>query len=444
VNSSTRARVGLSAGLIVFIPAVAGLTINGPDTPKPDPAKAELTINVDSASFFGDAAAHERYIIVKAPGIPPSGPTRLVSTSGANVAEVSGQQKCPANSPTFDTGLANPKPWCLKIAGPHAGSEVKGILEGTAHVTLTLRNRHRFLFVPLLVTIAGFLAGAFALLWPPFLTAINRKSELDRLLRANERAPAQAQIADLRDWVGRKRLANATDADLLPLVSTLVREGPSRAQRFRQDLRDQIASVALPATQPVVAAAEIESASTTNKVSDFWSDDDKPTVHPAEKYNNALTQLLLIEGRIESSASRIAALDDTNKAAMTPSLQAASAFFRRADLSELDELEKQVGALQQKIDEVAGQLAVAAAGAPAAASVSLLDVPRVSPGVARLLTYVTTAIIAALGILALFASVYAATPTFGSAGDYYKLFAAAVASSAVASAVSVLNWRSAS
>lgn len=135
MDPSPPIRLGLSAGLILLVPAVAGLTIKGPETPKPSPGKAALTINVDSEDSFGDGAGARRHIALRAVGQPPDSSTRLVSSSGRNVATVekAADARCSSGTSSYDTGLAGKETtWCLSVTSPHAGSEVIGVLKGSA------------------------------------------------------------------------------------------------------------------------------------------------------------------------------------------------------------------------------------------------------------------------------------------------------------------------
>lgn len=458
------ARAGTVVVLAALVPVIVGGVAGQPkaaEVPKAaaaakaaeaKAAEAKVTVDMAAGSVFGDGGQGAvRHLQLTAAGPPPTGRVQLVDGHGRNVTTVTPVDSTNCKGATSrSTGLTEDgmaTPWCLEVAGLRAGSEATGVLEtAKSKVTLTAALRHRRLLGPLLAALLGFAAGIGALYVVPLVLGISRRSEVDSLLDENENRPPPQCIAHLREWVKRqKELKAQDDAALLPIVQRVMRYGPDLARSARQELRLALVATTVPVDQPVRQAAALQANRNDHDIKDFFDDERLHPDHPAGKAKVALEKTQTLQAEIDYAAGRIQRIEPSAPAALVRELDAVRAFFSRAREDQLDDLKGEIDKLQLAVDRepgAAGRSKAAGAG-PAAPDVEAWALPTLSRREAEVLRAGVIVIGGLLALVALNYSVYVPATTFGTAGDYYKLAAAAAGSGAVASIAPLLQWRSA-
>lgn len=460
MNSSIGSQIAVSLVAVIGVPVLVGQVAAAP-AEAPAPAKSALTVQLTGAEqTSGDSGR----ILVQASGLPPGAASSLNSTDGLQTTEASATAKSAAGTECdglpahHATSAPGGEPWCVSLRGIPGGSSVAGTLGGAkTELTLTVNRRVDFFWIPLLIVVAGLIAGGLIVLVPKLLRGATRKALLENQLDENDVAPDQDRIEDLRDWVKDQRDKKKTDDELLPTVADMVRRGPRLAEEARAELSRRLSASNLPPGQAARAAAIIE-ASRAMRCADFIDADGKPTTHPARLLAGVITQLESLKPVLEALGKKIDDLPESKRAKASEALKAAQARFETAEKPE------HVTKLQDLIDETRQAIA-AAGGVPSSAFFAMAGPAKAmlgttigslilglgpaaeKRGLGSLLKRFAVPLLGTAGVLIVTAvwavltiklTVYDAKPAFGS-GDYLSLLVAAVGSGAAGSILGIVS-----
>lgn len=359
-------------------------------------------------------------------------------------------------------------------------------MEQTTNLKLTLALRDHFFFVPLAVTtFALLLAVVAAGLGPDYVGLWTRSRAVDKELDQNETALDNHRpdgIVGLdREWVNATTLDRSGNT-LLRTIRDVRRHGPIRAgearARLKRRLEDEKLEESLPPERPLWRAASAEANRSENRITDFLDGTAEPVTHPADDMIATLNRFVALGARLDKlddHIKRTSGIEEDRKKLLRARLEEVQRFLAVAgdetSISDVDALADQV---QGQVIEAAEPLAprptaalVAEMGGEQAAILPSRHLPAAAPLLAnRALTgprapartirtgrwwpSFTEDLAIALAFLALMAvaaisvaaSDYFPTATFGSTGDYFALFAAALGTASASGILtSLFLWK---
>lgn len=457
----TGQQAAISLIAVIAAPVLVGQAAQAPVAEAPALAKSALTVQLDSTEQVSGSLGR---ILIHAAGPPPTESSLLTSESGLTTVKAEAGGGCKGLPVHQASQSPGGNPWCVRLDGISEGSSASGTLSGEkAEVTLKVNRSMDFWGTPVLVILAGLLAGGLVVLVPKWLRRSTREALLENLLEANHAAPEERRIGGLEEWVQKQRDAKKSDDEILPVAKDLVKRGPEIASRARAELRRAVALSVLPRSHPALVAARNELERRGYEVADFF-DEEKRLIHPASKLAEVLTQLAAQALRLSELREEIEQLDAGQQAEPKKLLTAAEGRFDivtsdagLAKLLELvDELEQAIASARRRPIPLSRRLAVLAAEQPSALEgdaglIAPLTSAPARPGALKLasrfakpilVTIAVILVIVAWAGLTMKLAVYDPKPAFGSTADCLALLVAAVGSGAagtILTTVSVWN-----
>jgi hypothetical protein len=450
--------VPAAVGVLVFVPLLVSETTKEAEPPPAREATVALALDTKSPTLVHLAANG---------AAPKTGkPFKLRDKTGLNTATVKAAEaaKCsdtPKRSTAAEGGTAETA-WCLQLSDIATGKELSGTIKGAAAGTgestalaMTVTRRDAFWGAPLAIMVLGLLAGVVATLAPRFKKGVQHL-RLARLLSQNRKAAAGTQIEGLDGWV-RDRLEEHTAVeDVAGIASGLVHEGPGRAQEARDELAGALEAspLANPDKTQFIPAARAIASEEKLLWSDFITPEGKPKEHPAETWTAALGQMEAHQKELDRQKARIAALPESSRA--TPEKRLREAEFEFAAIDRADgvaRMDEPLDALNEAIRSAGARAAVprtagaeheepAVRGLVPPKAVEALRGAALPAALSVLAVFLVllAALVAALAVVPVYFTGYDANPTFDSFKDYFTLGAAALASGAAGSALTVLGY----
>lgn len=459
--------LGVPAAAIVLV-ALPSL-VAAPGEPAPPAKEAALTVNLEGEQ---GESGHPYEFAVSAEGRRPAEPAVLRDASGLHTATVAAARGCQGPARVgFPGGGAR---WCLRLEDVARGHELTGAVTGGGAVgerklSLTVNRRDSFLWLPLLTMLAGFLAGAFAVLYKAAMREPIRSTVLGRRLRENRRASRGKRIAGLTAFVRDRLAAGDSVDDLIPKVANLLDNGPGLAKAVRQALGEKVeADRAELSAFAVWRAAAREAARTGHEVGDFLAEDGSRKQHPAAELNGLLEQMGEVVGRLRSLRGKVAALAEENRTEPAEALARAELVAKQAatapeaarlgelldaarDAVEMAQAKEATKKLrpQRLVAPTRGREPEAVAGEPTLpppADAAELGGGKLGSTELKAIALTAVAVVAvlAIAVATVKQSTYDPRLTFGSAADYVSLFLAALGSAAAGSVLVLLGFWSSS
>jgi hypothetical protein len=456
--------VGIPVALFVIV-AVPVLVAQQNDQPAP-PTEAKLTVRLS-----GDQGGkgHPFHIRVRAAGKQPFTPSKLVDSTGLKTASVVGDapNSC-LNAEIRDVGNGH-KLWCLKLSDVAEGAELSGVASGPGtKLTLTVTRRHSFVWLPLLVLIAGLIVAVVGALAPKGLRRFVRRVALARLLESNRSASADQAISGLDAWVATQLARGSDPSSVFSTIDPVVRQGPDQARSARQSLSNSLAGDPLGARHPFAVAALAEAVRTDHRAEDFLQATGKLRAeHPANEWLAGLDKMKKNLRELNAGEQTIVGkIQPGCRSAATRALNTVRVTFTRIMArDEVSDLDGPLDTLSKTIDETLADPACRlsdeeiegtswwegipdleqARGVPATTQPLELEAPGgVQTGAMLAVVLTIGACLAVVGFAGLTVeqAAYNDKPTFASFHDYFTLFSAALASGAAAAVISLLAyWR---
>lgn len=450
-------RVAFVASLFSILVLPVLVAIGTPEEEKPAPQEAELTIHAirPNSWGFGDFSTD---LQVLAPGDGPTEGSRLPSGDGETIAEAAIDETCAG--PTYDAGLKDQTRWCLSISGLQPGHTHTGEIEGGGTtLTLTIGARYSYWGWPIALTSIGFLVAFAAALWPKTLRNMIKSSLLSREIAHTESAGAD-EVVGLRDWVAGRLIAGDTSEALLPVVASVVRDGPRNARDAREKLRTALDESPIDPGHPFHRRASEVADDPTLRAKDFLEPDEAKLKAelPADEWRSALESLVQRHSELQELAGEIERLVPGCKQEAAGALEQAEREFQTVFKSaDFPRLEGQLNYLHNTImPPLRAQpdcwipLPRGAAAAPPASvggrGRAIVPTPLGLVATWRSLIGAGFAFFATLVLVAAFAYVsvafanYLSKPEFGTAADFWELFAAAVGATLAATVLSFVAY----
>jgi hypothetical protein len=461
-----------AAALLVGVPLVLTQTVSqpapvvisvstSPQTAQSEPKAATLKVRLKGSS----GGPHPAFIGLRANGQAPEIKTVLVDETGSNSATVErakDAKNCAAPRPRA-TGVGTDV-WCLVANSVEAGHELTGTVSGTGtKLALTIDRKNEFWWGwPLVVLVAGLIVAALVTLWPPRLKALVQRLQLDRLV-------AGAPIIGLGEWINDQRAQGVSEEALLQEIAPVVSQGPAKANKARDQLKQELAQAKdLPDSQ-YKKEAENEAARTDHSVSDFFQADGKPRAsHPAAEYSPGIKKMRSyfqdLEALRQDVGTRLLAACQVEPLLRIHEAQVALELVKtNEDLNELDARltaaraayvtamsREECLAVPEDAAWVEEEFALGFGTQWHFSPALLLDEPapfeysdvtlRVMTVIAWALTAVTCFSVLFFAGATVYYAAYAPNNTFATRADYFKLFSAALASGAAATVLALLAY----
>lgn len=445
---------------------VGGKTINVATT-KEAQAKPTATLKIGLSHD-----RHTYFLSLRAAGAPPKAAQTLADADGTHVAVVrrAPQSKCPTK-PVYDTNTGK-KPWCLSVTGLPAAHEVSGTVDGGTTLMLTLDHRHELKSWPIFWVILGLFAPLGAGVVMGVLRRRPALYPVNRVIRRNA-GNEDTKIVDLKEWAEAKTTAGTAPGDLRVLAEQAVRGAPE-IRSARRELRKALGTTTLSQELPYVEAAAEAGEDRPLHVSDILDEDDKPVIPVAEQFLAKLDPLETAQRALSDLHAVLVTIENGHRFEAQEAWERATRTF--VAVSEPDD----VPALRDLIIGAAAAIA-AAEREPAVESVeqggeehivgtdrtqvraerSTLELlfgdltgqtpsPLALKGKELLRDEVAMSLLTALVFFAALAFAawtvlqdgYYANPTFGTWGDYFTTFSAALATGAAATVLTLISdWR---
>ena len=447
--STTAAGAGAAAIALALLPAVIATAPGKPEVPEASAIVVELTGSQGGADPYA--------LAVTASGTPS--PATLRDETGLHTGKVIAlpAQNC-AKAPrrrAFETTDAKDT-WCLGLQDVDAGSELSGTVEATggAELPLVVRRRDGFWWKPFGVLILGLLVGGAATLLPAWLTRKVRSHVLRDLILEGK------AVAGLPAWVASREREGVDLESLINEVGWTLEHGPPVTEEAWGKLRAAIKSAReAGVAHPLLAAAEKAGSNGAVRMADLYDGPLRRGKHVDEARADQVDRLHAVHTELASAEQAVRRLRENVREELERLLRVANLRYRGLksldDLASLDEpLEK----LQAAIVEARAAVMAASEGfrpiSPEESDVSTaprgqLETTGTTEGRRRgakialgLLTLLLVLLLPVYAVLSVRHAAYAPKPLFHDFGDYFDLFAAALASGVAAAVIGLLSiWR---
>jgi hypothetical protein len=474
--------LGIPAAALVIVGAPQLIALQGNTSPQPlaataaqvspnasPPPAAALTVRLSGhEGMTGDPTL----LRVLASG-EPSGVSQLFEANGLDTATVTPEPVADCAKARTRATSAGKDQWCLSLEGVGAGHDLTGVVKGGTTLTLTVSRRHSFWAWPFWVLVLGLAAGAVVVIVPTVLLSDVRTVQLYRLIDHNENGPAAERIVGLRHWVDKQRLAGQSAADLYRLVEPVVRVGPKSEQQVRDKLKSVLEASSLEKDSLFVKAAE-RVANAPNHVSDFLHVSSSGVgvpateVYPAQAWVGAVPQMDHFHGELDAAKAAIAKLQPQDQVKLTPELTALQVAFAHIDKpgaishlkTQLAKLETEIAKApvtpvlptQAQTEEVLDFLSPGVDILAGGLTGHPDEIPRprdlkgswlrLATGQAMLLTGAACVVVVVFAGVTVEQANYMSNLDFASFTDYFKLFSAALTSTAAGTVLGFLGyWR---
>jgi hypothetical protein len=342
--------------VVVAVPVLIAQQNETPAAPaEAKPAEAKLTVRLS-----GDQGGQGQpfHIRVRTAGKQPTTPSKLVNTTGLKTGSVVGDaaESC-SDGDIRDVGMGHDV-WCLKLSDVAKGAELSGVASGTrTNLTLTVTRRDSFVWLPLLVLIAGLAFAAVVALAPKGLRRLVRRVALARLLTDNRSASDDRTIGGLDGWVATQLARGTEPSSVFSTIAPVVRHGPEQAQTSRQSLRNALEGDPLGVGHPFAVAARTEATRTDHRADDFLGPTGKLRAqHPAAEWLDALSKMEKNFIELNAAEQEIATTikPECRDASMRALNVARVTFTRIKSRDAVTDLDGPLGALSETINKTLG------------------------------------------------------------------------------------------